>query len=413
MRAEAVNTLMIPMHPRRRAATRRALPVLVGLVLLWGSPAAADSVDPWVYAYAGLDHFYNMEYDEAIANIEKAIEGEPANPIFYNFLANAYLFQELHRLGQLDANLYGASNAFLQAKMRKPDPAQVAKVKEIVARVKELCEERLRENPRDVDALYSLGVAYGIEGNYKFTIEKSWYQALRAGTKANHLHKKVLKLDPNFHDAKLIPGLYQYVVGSIPGSVKWLAFFFGFRGSKTRGVELLQDALAHGKLMASDAAVLLSVIYNREKRYDYARQLLRPLAEFYPRNPLFSLEIGRTYIREGQRKKALGHYVTVAQGMEAGKPGYDKLPRERLWYQIGVLYQQEHQFAKALAAYSQITDRSDSNGLLKAYSGLRRGEIFLAQRHRERARTEYQRVAAMPYEEPRREAERRLRALRK
>jgi predicted negative regulator of RcsB-dependent stress response len=48
---------------------------------------------------------------------------------------------------------------------------------------------------------------------------------------------------------------------------------------------------------------------------------------------------------------------------------------------------------------------------MKAYCGLRRGEIFLAQNRLDRARAEYERVAAMPYDEPRKEAQQRLRAM--
>lgn len=396
----------------KRSGARSALPLLVGLTcLLAAAPVAADAVDPWVYAYAGLDHFYNLEYDDAIADLQKAVDGEPQNPIFYNFLANAYLFKELYRLGQLEGNLYDASNPFLREKQPQPDPVQVGKVKELVARVKKMCEARLAKNPNDVEALYALGTAYGIEGNYKFTIEKSWYQALSAGSKANELHEKVLKLNPSYSDAKLIPGVYQYVVGSIPRSVKWLAFLLGYHGSKERGIQYLQEAMLHGKYTTSDAAVLLSVIYNREQRFDYARQLLEHLADFYPRNPMLRLEIGRTYWRQGDRDQAIEIYLAVAHDMAAGKPGYDKVPRERLWYQIGMLYQQQARFAEALDAYGRVTERSDSDGLMKAYSGLRRGEIFAAQNRPELARAEYERVAALPYDEPRRQARERLRTL--
>ncbi|MFQ5778500.1 MAG: tetratricopeptide repeat protein, partial [Terriglobia bacterium] len=101
----------------------------------------------------------------------------------------------------------------------------------------------------------------------------------------------------------------------------------------------------------------------------------------------------------------------VARDMEAGRPGYDKLPRARLWYQVGMLYQQQGRFAEALEAYARVTERDESEGLVRAYSGLRRGEIFLAQKNLEDARAEYERVAALPYEGPKREAEKRLRSL--
>ncbi|MGH9813414.1 MAG: tetratricopeptide repeat protein [Candidatus Acidiferrales bacterium] len=375
-------------------------------------PAWSNEVDPWAYAHAGVDHFYNFEYPEAIADFKKAIESDPDNLLFRNYLANTYLFTELSRLGKLEGNLYDASNSFLKEKSEKePDAKTIGLFREQVKLVRARAEARLEKNPRDVEALYALGATYGMEGNYLFTIEKKYFDALKAGGKANELHEKVLKIDPNYHDAKLIPGVYEYVVGSIPRSVKWLAFLFGYRGSKERGVQLLQETMVKGKLAATDAAFLLAVVYNREKQFEYSRRLLTRMSDFFPRNPLIRLEIGRTYTREGLPDKTIEHYVAVAKDVDAGKYAPDKVPRERLWYQIGTLYQQRGKHPEALDAYARVTDRHEGDGLMKAYSGLRRGEIFLAQNRMDRARAEYERVAAMPYDEPRKEAQARLRSM--
>lgn len=399
-----------PQFQSCRAGT--AVGLLLGLlVFLAPAAAVAQEVDPWVYAHAGLDNFYNLEYDQAIANLRKAADQDPDNPVLQNFLTNAYLFQELYRLGLLQGNLYAASNDFLREKKPEPNRERMDLVRGRIADVKRLCEQRLEKNPRDTDALYALGLAYGIEANSLFTVDKKYLDALRAGSKANELHEQVLELDPNYHDAKLIPGVYQYAVGSIPRSVKWLAFLFGYRGSKERGIQLLQEAMMHGRWVSSDAAVLLSVVYTREKQHAYSRQLLTTVSTYFPRNPLFFLETGRSYEREGNRQAALEVYRRAAERLEAGTPGYRKLPRERLYYEIGILHQRLGQYDKALQAYGQVTERPDSDGLLIAYSALRRGEIFLAQNHPERARVEYERAAALPYEEPRREAQVRLRSL--
>lgn len=389
------------------------LPLVLAAALGLGALTARadDSVDPWTYAYAGMDHFYNLEYDEALAEFQLAGEADPGNPFFYNFVANTYLFQELYRLGKLEGNLYDASNAFLKDKKPEPDRERISKVEKNIARAREICEARLEKNPRDKEALYVLGATYGIEGNLKFTIEKSWFGALRAGSKANDLHQEVLGLDPEYHDAKLIPGVYQYAVGSIPRSVKWLAFLAGYSGSRQRGVELLHQAMLHGKLTSSDATFLLAIIYTREKRHSDARKLLKNRAAFYPRNPLLPMEVARTFTREGKHTDALEHYLRVANDMEAGKPGYDKLPRERVWYQVGVLLQRQAKYEEALQAFARAMDDPEGDGLVKAHSGLRRGEILLVQNRPDEARAEYRRVASMPFEETRRQAEERLRNL--
>ena len=385
---------------------------LLALVCLLATGARAEPADLPVYAYKGLDHFYNLEYQDSIAALKKALESDPDNPILRNFLTNAYLFEELYRLRQLEGNLYSSSNPFLKEKPQ-PDPERMQMIRRRVAEVKGICAARLAKNPRDPEALYALGLAYGIEANYTFTLDKKYLEALRLGSKANELHQRLLKLDPSYHDARLIPGVYQYAVGSIPRSVKWLAFLLGYRGSKEEGLRLLQEAMVKGKWVSSDAAILLAVIYTRENQHAYSRQLLTSISEYFPRNPLFFMEVGRSFEREGKHQDALGIYLEAARRLEADAPGYDKIPRERLYYEIGSLHQRLGQLDSALQAYAQVIEHADSDGLLKAYSGLRRGEIFQAQRQRELARAEYERVAALPYEAPRREAQQRLQAMRR
>lgn len=388
-----------------------AVSLLVAVGTLSGVSLADDGVDPWVYAYAALDHFYNLEYESSLANFRQALELAPDNPIFLNFLANAYLFQELNRTGQLDAQLYSESNPFLRSEKPRPDPKVMQTVKNLVARTKDICEQRLRQNRHDKTALYALGIAHGIEANYEFTMYKHWYAALKAGSKAKEYHARLKKLDPDYHDADLVLGIYEYAVGSIPRAVKWLAFLVGYRGSKERGIELLHAAVRQGKLVTTDAAVLLAVIYNREKKYEYVRQLLRTLNSYYSRNYLLRLEIARTYLKEGNKAAALVEYDAIAAQVEAGAPGYDRVPRDRLYYQIGSLHQRQGNYEKALAAFEHITTESSANGVLAAYSYMRKAEIYLAQNRLDKAREEYKRVLAMSYPEPRAQAERVLQVL--
>jgi hypothetical protein len=54
-------------------------------------------------------------------------------------------------------------------------------------------------------------------------------------------HREVLKLDPKYVDAQITIGLYEYVVGSLPLPVKILAGATGYRGSKKRGLALLEQ----------------------------------------------------------------------------------------------------------------------------------------------------------------------------
>src|SRR5260370_32363431 len=66
------------------------------------------------YRYEGDNHFYNLEYDQAITDSTKQINQNPDDPIPYNDLASAQLNNELSRLGLLDSSALVRDNRFLR-----------------------------------------------------------------------------------------------------------------------------------------------------------------------------------------------------------------------------------------------------------------------------------------------------------
>src|SRR3972149_6376421 len=89
---------------------------------------------------------------------------------------------------------------------------------------------------------------------------------------------------------------------------------------------------AKRKGVTSDAAILRAVIYTRENQHAYARKLLTSISKYFPRNPLFFMEVGRSFEHEGKHQDALGIYLEAARRLDANAPGYDKVPRERPSY---------------------------------------------------------------------------------
>ena len=394
----------------RPAAWLAVLPAL--LVSLTGAARGQDTA-AWTIMRGGMNHAYNLEYDEGIAEYQKALKREPENVRFLTLLANAYLFRELHRLGQLDASLYSSSNRFLKTKKIKPDEKEITRFRETLKRVRELTKPRIEANPKDTEALYALGVAQGLDATLMLTVEKKFFAALRAATRSNKLHEKVLKLDPEFHDAKLITGTYQYVVGSLPWTVKLLAFFIGHRGNKEKGLKMLAEAMERGTVVNTDAAVVLALGYGREKRFSEARELLEKLSASYTRNHVYATEIGRSYQAERKLEEAVRAYQSVLQRREDGAPGFADAPADRLAFEIGELQQRLGKREEALESYGLVTGEGKDGRLVLAHARLRRGQILLKLKRKEEAREEFEQVARMPYPKPRQKARRRLRRLRR
>ncbi len=71
---------------------------------------------------------------------------------------------------------------------------------------------------------------------YEASTARRFFSAMRNGSRCVETHKKVLKLKPDYYDAYLSVGVYDYMVGRLPFAYKALATMTGFRGNKQRGI---------------------------------------------------------------------------------------------------------------------------------------------------------------------------------
>ena len=164
----------------------------------------------------GFEHFYNLEYDEAVAVFEKAIAQNPSSPDLHNHLAQTLVFREMFRNGALESELVSGNNSFLRRPKLNPSPETEKRFLDEVNKAIELTAARLKANPNDIPALYAQGIAYGLRANYFWVVKKAWRDSLRDATAARKLHNRITELDSTNVDARLVQGLHDYVVGSLP-----------------------------------------------------------------------------------------------------------------------------------------------------------------------------------------------------
>jgi hypothetical protein len=237
----------------------------------------------------GYEALYNLDYEGARSRFQKMIDLAPDNPAGAECYASSLWLQQLNRAWELKGALY-STNADTDSKARV-DRKQADEFRRWTRQAKLLSQARLRKDPRDVEALYFLGAAEGLEAAFAAGVEKKYMPAFRAAQDSVEHHRAVLKLVPDFHDAELTIGLLNYIVGSLPLPAKMLAATMGVRGSKKRGLEALERVAAEGKWARDVARVLLIDLYKREKRWNDAAETARQLAEKYPRNYLFKLQM--------------------------------------------------------------------------------------------------------------------------
>jgi hypothetical protein len=138
-----------------------------------------------------------------------------------------------------------------------------------------------------------------------------------------------LKLDPKYVDAQITIGLYEYVVGALPLPVKIIAGATGYRGSKKRGLKMLEQVAQEGRWAQDDAKSVLIVLYTREKRFADVVKLSRELSEKYPRNYLLRLETGDALVSLAAQKRKEKDAAGAAQAEKEAFATFDDMLRDR------------------------------------------------------------------------------------
>jgi tetratricopeptide (TPR) repeat protein len=220
--------------------------------------------------------------------------------------------------------------------------------------------------------------------------------SLRDATEARKLHNRVVELDPNFIDAKLVQGVHDYVVGSLPWHWKMLGFIAGFRGDREQGIKTLHLVGQKGKLNQYDAQVLLAAIYRRERRPKDALPLLKPLIERFPRNYLLRLETVQMYSDAGDKDSALAALAKAEEMKKSGAAGYAALPMEKIYFYRGNLLFWYRDFNGAIEQLRKVTPKAsslDTNTAVMAW--LRLGQSLDMAGRRPEAVEAYKQAAAV------------------
>jgi tetratricopeptide (TPR) repeat protein len=363
----------------------------LALVLL----AAALSLAGQNLVEEGWDHFYNLEYDQAIADFEQAIAQNPDSPDLHNHLAEAILFKEMYRNGALESEMVSGNNSLLRRARLNPSEATRTRFLGETGKALSLCQSRLQKDLNDAGALYAEGIADGLLSDYYWVVEKSWYNSLRDATAARKAHNRLAGLQPSNVDARLIQGLDDYIVGSLPWTYRTLGFLAGIHGDKEKGIRTVEDVARNGKLDKVDAEIFLCALYRRENHPKLAVPIIQDLIRRFPRNYLLRLELSVMYSMAGDKQDGLQAVEEAARLKREHAPGFDQMPWEKVYYQEGSIqfwYRDEDQALENLKKVVAGIDNVDLN--TGAYTFLRIGQIYDMTHHRAEAVAFYKKAIA-------------------
>ena len=274
----------------------------------------------------GFTQLYNLDYAEAEKSFTALRTRFPNHPGPPLYLAGLIWQREMFERQDMKLERFIAPGYFTQPSTRAMPPAERERFFRFVKESQAISSAILARAPRDYDARYFLGASSAVLGSFAFTIDHNKTQAFRYGKHAYQTHLAIVTEKPDYYDAYVTVGVYEYVVASLPWYLKWMARIAGYHGSKERAFKFLELAAQRSRFVNDDARLLLMVFDVRDRRSEQALSYATLLHSRFPRNFLLELNRGQILERMDRKPEAAEVYRQVLRKAQSGIPNYDKMP---------------------------------------------------------------------------------------
>ncbi len=269
---------------------------------------------------AGIKQVYNIKFLGAEKTFRKVIADYPDHPAGRFFLAMIDWWKIL-----------------IDMDSEKNDEIFFQKLEDVIFQ----CDQILKKDPQNVDALFFKGGSIGFRGRLR-AYRDSWLKAADDGREALPIVERAAHLNPKNVDVQLGFGIYNYYAAVIPDEypmIKPLMFFFP-EGDKKKGLEQLTNTASNGKYAKYEALYFLMTLYysyenNPFKAAEYADMLTKE----FPDNPTFQRWKGRIAVKKGDYVFASEVFKNIFDKIKAGYTGYNvKRTKREASYYIGLQF---------------------------------------------------------------------------
>ena len=346
----------------------------------------------------GSEAMFNIDYKTAVEKFEEIRKRLPQHPAGDLYLATALWLRYLNQSRRLQTGLYSSGSNFYagadKAREETEGDAVDAGVdrafRDRMAQAKTKALALVAKNKNDPHALYFLGSIYGVMAGYEASTARKFFSAMRNGSRSVDAHEKTLKLKPDYYDAYLTVGLYDYIVGSLPFGYKTLATLVGVRGNKARGITRLQTIVEKNSSSADDARVMLLAVYRNERRENDALGLLEQLSSKYPKNYLLKLEIASTLMTLKRSEEAYAAFEGLLKDPSTANA------LDLVNYQYAEALARNKDYKRAAATFIIAHQAPGGDSSLATISLLRAAQINDLAGDRAEAIAQYKAVLARP-----------------
>jgi tetratricopeptide (TPR) repeat protein len=343
------------------------------ILIVFSNLQAQNLRDPRFMSRAqeGFDGIFNMDYDKAegiFVSMEKEYPQHPA-PALY--IASIQWLREMLRRQDLDLNRF-LTPTYFSAKTNQVMPAKErSRFFEKIRKSESLSGAILKRSRNDKDARYFLATAYGLRSSFAITIDHKLREAFSYGNKAYDSTRQLANEDPQYYDAYLTMGIYEYIVGSIPWPMRWMVYIIGGHGTKQEGLAHLKLAAEKGQYVGDQAQLVSMVLYVREHRYPEALELARNLTSRFPRSFLFPINLAQVLRLAGRKEEAVPVLLEVEKRIEMGNPNFDKVSRQSFRFNLATEFLYMGKLDPAQERFRKAVDDPLTSTREKALSHLR------------------------------------------
>ena len=241
---------------------------------------------------AGYCAMYNLQFSQAHQTFAEWQRVHPQDPLGPVSDAAAYLFSEFDRLHILEAEFFTNDKNFQGQKQLTPDAEVKRKFDSQLDKASALVRERLSRDAHDTNAMFANILALALRGDYLALIEKRNLAGLGYLKQARAAAEALLKNDSSYFDAYLAIGVENYLLSQRAAPVRWVLQMGGAETDKDTGLKNLRITAEKGHYLQPYARLLLAIAALRDQDRSKARALLQGLAEQFPKNQLYTKELG-------------------------------------------------------------------------------------------------------------------------
>jgi hypothetical protein len=272
------------------------VPKFFSLLLFLAVPASCQIFNPTFDE--AFHRLYSFDFPGAQSIMDQYIAGKPNDPMGYTIKAATYVYSEFDRMGILESEFFESDKSISDSRHKlKPDQKAHDEFYLNFNKAQALAQDTLDKSPNDTPARFALCLALGELSDYVALVEKRQLASLSITKRAYREAKTLLAIDSSYYDAHLTTGFTEYLVGSLPGVVRWFVKFDDVQGDKEKGFRTLDLVATKGHYLKALAKILMATGYIREKKPFEAQRLLADLTREYPANPLLKREYQKISVR--------------------------------------------------------------------------------------------------------------------